>query len=343
MLIKMIKKNACFILVLILVGAFVMLPAQAMAKLVKLKFAAMTVGGNWYLYASTMAAVMKPHLPAGSSIDVLPESGGIGNPMMVDKGAAQMAISFGPCQNWAWNGTQAYAEKKKKFQNIRALIGGINSPNVHKMAIIAQRKLDIDSLQDVVDKNMKLRVLSDRLAALGGVSAALICSEYGFSLDDIEKWGGSFTRMRRSQMIPLMQDGRADLAIYFIGSRQPDVVELAMRADIKFLPLSVEVQKRMMAKYGYSPVDIFKDEFKGVTEPVRDVGLPTGVIVHKDLPDDIVYAMMKAISENVKKIQNAHASLRGFDPKKGWEPSLNGNVPLHPGAERFYKEAGWMK
>jgi TRAP transporter TAXI family solute receptor len=343
MLLKMFKKNAYVILVVILIGAFVMAPSQAGAKAVKLKFAAMTVGGNWYLYASTMAAAMKPHLPAGSSIDVLPESGGIGNPMMVDKGAAQMAISFGPCQNWAWNGTQAYADKKKKFQNIRALIGGINSPNVHKMAVIAQRKLNIDSLQDVVDKKMKLRVLSDRLAALGGVSAALICSEYGFSLDDIEKWGGSFTRMRRSQMIPLMQDGRADLAIYFIGSRQPDVVELAMRSDIKFLPLSVEVQKRMMAKYGYSPVDIFKDEFKGVTEPVRDVGLPTGVIVRKDLPNDIVYAMMKAISENVEKIRNAHASLRGFDPKTGWQPSLNGNVPLHPGAERFYKEAGWMK
>lgn len=343
MLFKMFKKGVWIIGIVLFTAILLAPPGNAAPQAVKLKFASMSVGGNWYIYASTMAAIMQKYLPEGSSIDVSPESGGVGNPMMVSNNQAQLAISFGPVQSWAWNGTVAYAERKKKFQGIRALIGGINEPAIHKNAIMAQASLGIKSLQEVKDKKMKLRVVTDRTAALGGYVSEIICRQYGFTFDDITSWGGNVTRLTRDQAIPLIQDRRADLALYVVGQRQPDVVELAMNADIKFLPISAEIQKTLMKEYGFSATNVHKDEFKGVDTEVRTIGLPTGVIVNKDLPDEIVYLMMKALAENVKDIQAAHSSVRHFDPSKGWEPSLNGNVPLHPGAAKFYKEKGWMK
>lgn len=343
MLFKTFKKGLLVAGIVLFMGILITVPASAAPQPVKLKFASMSVGGNWYIYASTMAAVMKKYLPEGSSIDVSPESGGVGNPMMVSNNQSQLAISFGPVQSWAWTGTVAYEERKKKFQDMRALIGGINHPAIHKNAIMAQASLGIKSLQDIKDKKMKVRVTTDRLAALGGYVSEIICREYGFTFDDITSWGGSVNRLSRDQAIPLLQDRRADMGLYVVGERQPDVVELAMGTDLKFLPLSAEIQKILIEKYGFSATDVFKDEFKGVDAPVRTVGLPTGVIVNKDVPDEIVYLMMKALAENVKDIQASHVSVKDFDPKVGWEPALNGNVPLHPGAEKYYKEKGWMK
>ena len=61
-----------------------------------------------------------------------------------------------------------------------------------------------------------------------------------------------------------------------------------------------------------------------------------------DVPEDIVYAATKAIVEDADKLSQIHAALADFDPKQAADPTLLGNCPLHPGAERYYKEAGLL-
>jgi TRAP-type uncharacterized transport system substrate-binding protein len=53
--------------------------------------------------------------------------------------------------------------------------------------------------------------------------------------------------------------------------------------------------------------------------------------------------MTKAIMENVDTLPKIHVALSDFDPKRAAEPILNGNCPLHPGAAKYYKEAGLLK
>jgi len=60
------------------------------------------------------------------------------------------------------------------------------------------------------------------------------------------------------------------------------------------------------------------------------------------LSDDIVYAMTKALCENKQDLINASPALAVFDPKVAWQPLKTG-APLHPGAMKYYKEAGYMK
>ena len=69
----------------------------------------------------------------------------------------------------------------------------------------------------------------------------------------------------------------------------------------------------------------------------------SNILVNADVPVDIAYIFTKTIMENAEKLPKIHAALSDFDPKKAAEPALNGNCPLHPGAAKYYKEAGLIK
>ena len=61
---------------------------------------------------------------------------------------------------------------------------------------------------------------------------------------------------------------------------------------------------------------------------------------YSKLSPDVVYRVVKVVGENPDRVRKIHDSLKDFDPKVGWK-DLGG--PLHPGAEKFYREKGWMK
>jgi TRAP-type uncharacterized transport system substrate-binding protein len=60
------------------------------------------------------------------------------------------------------------------------------------------------------------------------------------------------------------------------------------------------------------------------------------------LPNEVAYAVTKALCENRDALAKGHAGLKYFNPQVGWKPE-NLGIPLHPGAEKYYKEKGWMK
>ncbi len=82
-------------------------PAQGQQAL-KLKFATLSQGTGWYQYGATMAEMLSKTLPAGTTIDVLPHSGGIGNAKLVAKGEAQLALGFSATNKWAFEKREPY-------------------------------------------------------------------------------------------------------------------------------------------------------------------------------------------------------------------------------------------
>jgi TRAP transporter TAXI family solute receptor len=84
------------------------------------------------------------------------------------------------------------------------------------------------------------------------------------------------------------------------------------------------------------------DTFKGQAQPVTTVGFPTVLITNTALPEPIAYTITKTIIENKDALVNGHKGLSQFDPTTSWQAEKVG-LPLHPGAERAYREKGWMK
>ena len=152
----------------------------------KVRFASMTVGGSWYIYAVTVTEAMKKIMP-NLVVDVFPYQGGIGNPILVGTGKAEMGLSFSVGSNWAYNGIVTYKDKPKK--NLRALLGGLSSP--YRMGVVVSADLGVNSIAEFLASKPKIRLVTVQRGGLGETMARLILEAYGVSYADIEKWGGS--------------------------------------------------------------------------------------------------------------------------------------------------------
>jgi uncharacterized protein len=126
-----------------------------------------------------------------------------------------------------------------------------------------------------------------------------------------------------------------------VTPKHPSVSEITTFTDVKFLGLGPEVVKGL-EPLGYTAATMPAETFKNQPEPLHTVGFPTVVITNKEMPDAVAYTVTRTIIENKDALVRGHAGLGAFDPTTAWRPEKVG-IPLHPGAERAYREKGWMK
>jgi uncharacterized protein len=322
------------ILTLLLTVVVLVMAAQAQQP-VTLAFATLDSGSAWYVYGATMADLLRKTLPAGSNVDVKPFAGGVGNAKLVAKNETPLALSFTVTNRWAFEGKEAY---DNRLENLRALVGGLDT---YYLVAVAQKKLGINSLADIKDKRLPVRIFTQPVGALGEFGGRQLLRAYGISYADVKGWGGSTTHVGYNIIVDAFKDGRADLLLAVVTPKHPSVSEITTFTDVKFLGLAPEVVKGL-EPLGYTTATMAADTFKNQPEPLHTVGFPTVVITNKEMPDGVAYTVTKTIVENKDALVRGHAGLGNFDPTTAWRPEKVG-IPLHPGAERAYREKGWMK
>jgi TRAP transporter TAXI family solute receptor len=310
-------------------------PARAQQAPVNLAFATLSQGSAWYIYGATMADLLRKALPPGSNVDVKPFAGGVGNAKLVAKNETPLGLSFTVTNRWAAEGKEAY---DARIDNLRGLVGGLDT---YYLVVVAAKKLNAASLKEVKDKKLPVRAVSQPVGSLGEFAMRQLFREYGMSYADLKSWGGSTTHANYNILVDAFKDGRADLLVAVATPKHPSISEIASFTDVRFLAIEPERIKGLGA-LGYKPATMPPDTFKNQPQPVRTVGFPTVLITNKDLPEPLAYAITKTVVENKDALVRGHAGLADFEPKTAWEPEEVG-LPLHPGAERLYREKGWMK
>ncbi len=308
----------------------------AAEKPVILKLATLDVGSSWYAYGATFAELITKELPKGSRVDVLPYSGSIGNPKLVDKGEMDMGLAMGVAANWAYNGKFMF---DKKYQNLRALIGGVDQ---YYYAVIIREDLKINSMKDIKDKKAAVKIVTQPVGTLNAVMSYQVLDAYGISKDDIKKIGGTITHTSTDVIANDMKDGRANLWFQPTTVGHPSVTDVAVTTPIRFLPYDPEVVKKLVDQYGFAPVTLPAGAFQGQKEAVPMVGYTTSLFASKNMPDAVAYAVTKALCEGEKKLKTVYKSMNTFNPATAGDPKLTG-LPLHPGAEKYMREKGYLK
>jgi TRAP transporter TAXI family solute receptor len=302
---------------------------------VNLPFSTLSQGTAWYVYGATMAELLRKSLPGGSTVDVKPFSGGVGNPKLVAKNETPIGLSFSVTNRWALEGRESY---DAKLENLRGLVGGLDT---YYLVALAARKLDVASLKDVKDRKLPVKLYTLPVGSLGEFGARQLLKEYGLTYADIKSAGGSTTHANYNIIVDAFKDGRADLLIAVITPKHPSITEIATFTEVRFLSLEPD-RVRGLGGLGYTGATMAADVFKNQTQPVSTVGFPTVLITNKDLPEPVAYTITKTVIENKDVLVRGHAGLAEFDPRTAWQPEKVG-IPLHPGAERAYREKGWMK
>jgi TRAP transporter TAXI family solute receptor len=312
-------------------------PRASAQQALKLKFATLSQGTSWYQYGATMAEMLAKTMP-GATIDVLPHSGGIGNAKLVMKGEAQLGLGFSATNRWAYEKKDPY-DKDQGTERLRAIAGGLD---IYWLAIIADRKLPVATLADVKEKKVPVKLMTLQVGSLGEYGARQLLAAYGMKYDDIKGWGGKVTHTTYKIMVDAVRDGQADLVIAVANPGHPSITEMAQFGEVKFLPVADKVLDELL-KFGYEKTAMPANTFRGQEQPVPYGAITTVVIARDDLPAEAAHAIAKTLADNREALGQANAALKLFKPEDAWRPAKVGWIPLHPGAERFYREKGWMK
>jgi len=325
-----------WILAILLMGLAVMAfqPAWAL-EAQKLRIATLSMGSSWYVYGGVMADILRKALPSGSVIDVLPYAGGIGNMDLAFKGEAEIALGFPMAAKWAYEGIVAY---DKKMTNLRALAGGFDQ---YYVGIVATKKSKITALEEIAQKKIPVRVATVTKGSTGELANRQILEAVGAPYKTIESFGGKVTHTAFGVITKMLVDGQADIFMQVVTEGHPAMTEIAITADVVFIGLSEPVIKKLTA-LGWTAATIPAKTFKGQDQPVPTIGTTTCLVVKDSMSNDLAYAITKALCENRETLAKGHAGLKPFDPQSAWKPE-NLGLPLHPGAEKYFKEKGWMK
>jgi hypothetical protein len=301
----------------------------------KLRIATLQMGSSWYVYGGVMGDLLRKELPSGSVIDILPYAGGVGNMNLVSKGDAELGMGFPVTGRWAIEGQMAY---DKKMPNLRGLVGGFDE---YFIGIVATKKSKITALEEIAKKKMPIHLVTVTKGTLGEFANRQIMEAVGAPYKTIESFGGKVTHTSFGVITKMVVDGQADVFMQVVTVGHPAMTEIAITADVVFLGLNDEVIKKLSA-FGWVPATLPANTFKGQTAPVPTIGTATSLIATDKLPDEVAYAVTKALCENREALAKGHAGLKAFNPQVGWKPE-NLGLPLHPGAEKYFKEKGWLK
>lgn len=322
---------------LLLAGAIV-LPNAAKAE--DLKIQAMPLGSSWYVFGATLSKLLEHALPAGSTIDVVAKGGGVGNVISVSTGKAQIGLANVATAVWAWDG-DPIVYKGKKYQGDRSLVGGLNSVWFNAMVSKSfMEKTGQKTLEQILTSGKPVRISMKPPGSTVPVVADMLFASLGTSRETIKKNGGEIIQVAASQLPTLVRDGRTDVYFESTPAGHPAATEAMVTGKVVFLNLpkkSIEY----MAKQGLAP-SVMPVIFPNQTEPTQSVDFGTQLIANKNVSDDIAYLITKTVCENKDAMAQAHKAWAHFNPENAWKPENTG-IPLHPGAERYYKERGWMK
>lgn len=142
--------------------------------------------------------------------------------------------------------------------------------------------------------------------------------------------------------VELLRDGHLDAAPGFTNIPWSTMVELTNAGKVGIMGIEDAVITKLTtgADAQFFPLTIPAGTYKGQEKDVNTVGMGTILCIDSGVSDDQVYAMTKAIYTNAKDLSARHASIANIAPE---QVSQIKGIPLHSGAEKYYKEVGALK
>ena len=294
-------------------------------------------GGGYFKAAAAFAEYIKSDI-SGMQTTVIP-GGGWTNAERLDPASklADIGVIENAAASMAYAGTGP-GGKKYDFRMLAAFRG----PSVAQAVIPAD--VGVASFEELKEKKYPIRIATFPSDQLAYNQAIALLDAYGISVNDIKSWGGKVVSTGHREGIRLVMDGLADM--WFTGgSMFPHhlYIRLGTKKDFKLLPISKEAAEKAGKKFGQGvtqvPENIYRDS-NGTNPSYWSPATVIAFAVRTDLSNDLVYKLTKALADHKTDFHQIHKQHKFYDPKIAWQGV--GEVPLHPGAEKYYKEMGYM-
>ena len=279
-------------------------------------------GGSWVPLGGALKGMWEKAVP-GLQIQQQPGAG-IANVRGVDEGKAHIGFANSSTTVDGIAGRAPYPKPVKNVCQVANLY-----PQYFQVVASADAK--VTSFADFKGKSLVTQPKGNTAEIL----TAMVLEINGMSYQSLSKTN---FQAAYTDAVSLMKDGHAQ--IFTLGTTAPAsaIMDLASARDVKLVPVDDKTMSALKkVNPGYNKLIIKAGTYPKQDTDVPVIGYSTHIVAACDLPEDTVYKLTKAMADNVDAMAAVVKPIAGLTPK---DMAVDIGVPLHKGAEKFYKEAG---
>lgn len=258
-----------------------------------------------------------------------PSTGGsVDNLNALEAGERQMGIVQSDSQYRAYNGEGEFDGKKN--ENLRSIF----SVHPEPFTVVARTDANINSFDDLKGKRVNIGNPGSGTRTTMDV------------LVDANGWGDNpfavASELKPAEMASALCDNNLDAITYTVGHPSGAIKEAAASCASHLVSVTGEGVDKLVADHPYfAKVTIPGGMYDGTPDDTETFGVYATLVTSADVSDDTVYEITKTVFENFDRFKKLHPAFENLKQEEMITNALS--APLHPGAERYYKEQGWIK
>ncbi|WP_051617173.1 TAXI family TRAP transporter solute-binding subunit [Desulfonatronovibrio hydrogenovorans] len=313
-----------FITLAVIMGLALSAP-QAKAKQ-DILFGGASITGVYYQVALQISNIMNKYQGDKYNFIGRPTGGSVFNINALERGAFDFGVAQSD-RNWqAFNGSADW--DGRPITSLRSLF----SMHPETVMLVTRKDTGIEKVEDIRGKRVNI----------GNPGSG----QRGNAMDVLRIYGLDHTKDFRAEGLQQHEASRAlvdrniDAFFYTVGNPSAAIEEPATSVDIRMIPINAPGIKKMVEERPYYIMtSIPAGTYRGVDQDIETYAVTATVVSSESVSDEVVYDMVKTVFENLDELKASHAAFRNLVV----EEMLQGlSAPLHPGAEKYFKEQGWM-
>ncbi|MBQ8683788.1 MAG: TAXI family TRAP transporter solute-binding subunit [Clostridia bacterium] len=281
--------------------------------------------GSYYSFCQAAGIVLEQH--TDYTFDIATSGGSRANIESLVAGTFDMAIVQNDVMSYAYNGVDMFNEKIQGFSVV-----GVIFPEA--LQVVTKANSGINRVADLAGK----RVSVGDAGSGSEFNARQVLGVAGIDMAT----GLNKQNLGYGDSASAIKDGTLDAYFCVAPAPATHVSELTTTTDVKLVSLSDDLRKKLKETYTfYIDTTITHEQYSFIPadDPVETVGVAATLIISNDISTEQVYNITKALWENKDSI--THAKVAEMDLNNAC--TALGGVPLHPGAEQYYREIGLLK
>tara|TARA_R110002096_G_scaffold398189_1_gene594242 strand:+ start:829 stop:1791 length:963 start_codon:yes stop_codon:yes gene_type:complete len=258
-----------------------------------------------------------------------PSTGGsIANINAIAAGDMDLGVAQSDWQYHAYNGTNKF--EGNRVEKLRAVFSVHGEP----FTVIARKDANINSFDDLKGKRVNVgNPGSGQLATMEVVLAAKGWTMADFSLA---------SELKPAEQSAALGDNKVDAIIYTVGHPNGSIQEAVSTVDAVLVPVEGPAIDKLVADNPfYAKAVVPGGMYAGSPNDTPTFGVKATFVTSSDVPDDVVYEVVKAVFDNFDRFKGLHPAFANLKETDMIKDGLS--APLHPGAVKYYKERGWIQ
>ncbi|MFD2179294.1 TAXI family TRAP transporter solute-binding subunit [Veronia pacifica] len=297
------------------------------------QFITIGTGGVTGVYYPTGGAICrlvnKSKKEHGIRCSVESTGGSIYNINTIRAGELDMGIAQSDWQYHAYNGSSKF-EKQGPFKKLRAVF----SVHPEPFTVVARADSGIKTFEDL--KGKRVNVGNPGSGQRGTIE--VLMNEMGWSMSDYKQ----VSELKAAEQSKALCDNKIDAMVYTVGHPSGAIQEATTACDSKIVTVdNASVSKLVSSNDYYRTATIPGGMYRGNNGDVNTFGVGATFVSSTEVPEEVIYNVVKAVFENFDDFRRLHPAFANLKKEEMVKDGLS--APLHPGAEKYYREVGLIK